>query len=95
MGDLNDRGPAFVREYLDQLHHPAVAGGGHQPRLLLWIGGRKRQSGLIQGGHYEDEYVKTRMVAGDMHIRTVKTWAESATSIACGLEGAPRAQDIK
>ncbi len=62
VGDLTHRGPAFVREYLTnyiiQPSRRAVTGRVY----VVWIEvGENGNAGAIQGGgHYEDEYVKTR-----------------------------------
>ena len=61
-GDLIHRGPAFVREYLtDYIIQPsrgAVTGRVY----VVWIEvGENGNAGAIEGGgHYEDEYVRTR-----------------------------------
>jgi hypothetical protein len=61
-GDLTHRGPAFVREYMTnyiiQPSHGAATGRVY----VVWIEvGENGTAGVIQGGgHYEDEYVKTR-----------------------------------
>jgi hypothetical protein len=62
MGDLTHRGPAYVREYLtNYIIHPS-RGGATGSVYVVWIEvGENGNAGAIQGGgHYEDEYVKTR-----------------------------------
>ena len=62
VGDLAHRGPAFVREYLtNYIIHPS-RGGATGRVYVVWIEvGENGNPGVIQGGgHYEDEYVKTR-----------------------------------
>lgn len=62
MGDLTHRGPAFVREYLtNTIIHPS-RGGAAGRIYVVWIEvGENGAPGIIQsGGHYEDEYAKTR-----------------------------------
>jgi SnoaL-like domain len=61
-GDLTHRGPAFVREYLtNYIVYPSRTGATGRV-YLVWIEvGENGTPGIIQGGgHYEDEYVKTR-----------------------------------
>jgi hypothetical protein len=62
VGDLTHRGPAFVREYLtNTIIHPSRAGATGRV-YVVWIeAGENGNPGVIQGGgHYDDEYVKTR-----------------------------------
>src|SRR5580704_15703009 len=62
VGDLTHRGPAFVREYLtNYIIHPS-RGAATGRVYVVWIEvGENGNAGAIQGGgHYEDEYVKTR-----------------------------------
>jgi hypothetical protein len=61
-GDITHRGPAFVREYLtNTIIHPS-RGGATARVYIVWIEvGENGNPGVIKGGgHYEDEYVKTR-----------------------------------
>jgi hypothetical protein len=61
-GDLTHRGPAYVREYLtNYLVRPSRVGATGRV-YVVWIEvGENGVPGAIQsGGHYEDEYVKTR-----------------------------------
>jgi hypothetical protein len=62
MGDLTHRGPAFVREYLTNYILQPSRGGATGRVYVVWIQvGENGNPGVIQGGgHYEDEYVKTR-----------------------------------
>ena len=62
MGDLTHRGPAFVREYLTNYIIQPSRGGATSRVYVVWIEvGENGNPGIIQGGgHYEDEYVKTR-----------------------------------
>ena len=62
MGDLTHRGPAFVREYLANYLIQPSRGGATGRVYVVWIEvGENGNPGVIQGGgHYEDEYVKTR-----------------------------------
>jgi hypothetical protein len=61
-GDLTHRGPAFVREYLTNYILQPSRTGAIGRVYLVWIEvGENGNAGVIQsGGHYEDEYVKTR-----------------------------------
>src|SRR6185295_12289899 len=62
VGDLTHRGPAFVREYLtNTIIHPS-RGGATGRIYFVWIevGENGNPGGIQGGGHYEDEYVKTR-----------------------------------
>jgi hypothetical protein len=61
-GDLTHRGPAYVREYLtNYIVHPS-RGGATGRVYVVWVEvGENGNPGVIQsGGHYEDEYIKTR-----------------------------------
>jgi hypothetical protein len=62
VGDLTHRGPAFVREYLTNTIINPARGGATGRVYVVWIEvGENGNPGIIQGGgHYEDEYVKTR-----------------------------------
>jgi hypothetical protein len=62
MGDLTHRGPAFVREYLTNTIINPSRGGATGRVYVVWIEvGENGNPGVIQGGgHYDDEYVKTR-----------------------------------
>jgi hypothetical protein len=62
VGDLTHRGPAFVREYLTNYIIQPSRGGATGRVYVVWIEvGENGNPGAIQGGgHYEDEYVKTR-----------------------------------
>jgi len=62
MGDLTHRGPEFVREYLTNYIIQPSRGGATGRVYVVWIEvGENGNQGIIQGGgHYEDEYVKTR-----------------------------------
>jgi len=61
-GDLTHRGPAFVREYLTNYIIQPSRGTATGRVYVVWIEvGENGNPGAIQGGgHYEDEYVKTR-----------------------------------
>lgn len=61
-GDLTHRGPAFVREYLTNYIIQPSRSGATSRVYVVWIEvGENGNPGVIQGGgHYEDEYVKTR-----------------------------------
>jgi SnoaL-like domain len=61
-GDLTHRGPAFVREYLTNYITQPSRGAATGRVYVVWIEvGENGNAGAIQGGgHYEDEYVKTR-----------------------------------
>jgi hypothetical protein len=61
-GDLIHRGPAFVREYLTNYIIQPSRGAATGRVYVVWIEvGENGYAGAIQGGgHYEDEYVKTR-----------------------------------
>ncbi len=61
-GDLAHRGPAYTREYLtNYIVHPS-RGGATGRIYVVWIEvGENGNPGVVQsGGHYDDEYVKTR-----------------------------------
>jgi hypothetical protein len=62
MGDLTHRGPAFVREYLTNYIVQPARSGATSRVYVVWIEvGENGSPGVIKGGgHYEDEYVKTR-----------------------------------
>ena len=62
VGDLTHRGPAFVREYLTNTILQPSRGGATGRIYVVWIEvGENGNPGVIPGGgHYEDEYVKTR-----------------------------------
>jgi hypothetical protein len=62
VGDLTHRGPAFVREYLTNYIIQPSRGAVTGRVYVVWIEvGENGNAGAIQGGgHYEDEYVKTR-----------------------------------
>ena len=61
-GDLTHRGPAYVREYLTNYIIQPSRGAATGRVYLVWIEvGENGNAGAIRGGgHYEDEYVKTR-----------------------------------
>jgi hypothetical protein len=61
-GDLTHRGPAYVREYLTNYIVHASRTGATGRIYVVWIEvGENGNPGTIQsGGHYEDEYVRTR-----------------------------------
>ena len=61
-GDLTHRGPAYVREYLTNYLVRPSRGGATGRIYVVWIEvGENGHPGVIQsGGHYEDEYLKTR-----------------------------------
>jgi len=61
-GDLTHRGPAYVREYLTNTIVQASRSGATGRIYVVWIEvGENGNPGVIQsGGHYEDEYAKTR-----------------------------------
>jgi hypothetical protein len=61
-GDLTHRGPAYVREYLTNYIVQPSGGGATGRVYVVWIEvGENGNPGVIQsGGHYEDEYVRTR-----------------------------------
>ncbi len=61
-GDLIHRGPAFVREYLTNYIIQPSRGAATGRVYVVWIEvGENGNAGAIQGGgHYEDEYVRTR-----------------------------------
>jgi hypothetical protein len=61
-GDLTHRGPAFVREYLTNYIIQPSRGAATGRVYVVWIEvGENGNAGAIQGGgHYEDEYVRTR-----------------------------------
>jgi actinorhodin biosynthesis protein ActVIA len=61
-GDLTHRGPAYVREYLTNYIVHASRTGATGRIYVVWIEvGENGNPGVIQsGGHYEDEYVRTR-----------------------------------
>jgi len=62
VGDLTHRGPAFVREYLTNYIVQPSRGAATGRVYVVWIEvGENGNPGAIQGGgHYDDEYVKTR-----------------------------------
>jgi hypothetical protein len=62
VGDLTHRGPAFVREYLTNYIIQPSRGAATGRVYVVWIEvGENGNAGVIQsGGHYDDEYVKTR-----------------------------------
>jgi hypothetical protein len=62
VGDLTHRGPVYVREYLTNYIIQPSRGAATGRVYVVWIEvGENGNSGIIQsGGHYEDEYVKTR-----------------------------------
>src|SRR5499427_2871844 len=62
VGDLTHRGPAFVREYLTNYIIQPSRGAATGRVYVVWIEvGENGNAGAIQGGgHYDDEYVKTR-----------------------------------
>ena len=62
LGDLTHRGPAFVREYLTNYIIQPSRGAAACRVYVVWIEvGENGKAGAIQGGgHYDDEYVKTR-----------------------------------
>src|SRR5579863_1682387 len=62
VGDLTHRGPAFVREYLTNYIIQPSRRAATGRVYVVWIEvGENGNAGAIQGGgHYEDEYVKTR-----------------------------------
>ena len=61
-GDLTHRGPAYVREYLTNYIVQPSRTGATARVYVVWIEvGENGNPGVVQsGGHYEDEYVKTR-----------------------------------
>jgi len=61
-GDLAHRGPAYVRDYLTNYIVRPSRNGATGRVYVVWIEvGENGVPGAIQGGgHYEDEYVKTR-----------------------------------
>src|SRR5215831_2055798 len=61
-GDLPHRGPSYVREYLTNYLVRPSRGGATGRIYVVWIEvGENGNPGVIQsGGHYDDEYVKTR-----------------------------------
>jgi hypothetical protein len=61
-GDLAHRGPAYVREYMTNYVVSPSRDGATGRVYVVWIEvGENGNPGVIQsGGHYEDEYVKTR-----------------------------------
>ena len=62
LGDLTHRGPAYVREYMTNYIVQPSPKGATARIYVVWIEvGENGSPGVIQGGgHYEDEYVKTR-----------------------------------
>jgi len=62
VGDLTHRGPAFVREYLTNYIIQPSRGAATGRVYLVWIevGENGNAGAILGGGHYEDEYVKTR-----------------------------------
>lgn len=61
-GDITHRGPAFVRDYLTNTIINPSRDGATGRVYVVWIEvGENGNPGAIQGGgHYDDEYVKTR-----------------------------------
>jgi len=61
LGQIQPRGPAFVRHYLTNHVIEPVAGGAKGKEFLVVIdnGENGKPSSLFLGGHYEDTYVKT------------------------------------
>ena len=61
-GDITHRGPAFVRDYLTNTIINPSRDGATGRVYVVWIEvGENGNPGVIQGGgHYDDEYVKTR-----------------------------------
>jgi hypothetical protein len=61
-GDLTHRGPAYVREYLTNTIVQPSKSGATGRIYVVWIEvGENGNPGIIQsGGHYEDQYTKTR-----------------------------------
>ena len=61
-GDITHRGPAFVRDYLTNTIINPSRDGATGRVYVVWIEvGENSNPGVIQGGgHYDDEYVKTR-----------------------------------
>jgi hypothetical protein len=62
VGDLVHRGPAFVREYLTNTIIQPSRDGATGRVYVVWIEvGENGNLGIIQGGgHYDDEYTRTR-----------------------------------
>jgi SnoaL-like domain len=62
LGDLTHRGPAFVREYLtNTIIQPSRAGAtGRVYVVWIEVGENGNPGGIQGGGHYDDEYIKTR-----------------------------------
>jgi actinorhodin biosynthesis protein ActVIA len=62
MGDLTHRGPTYVREYLtNYIVQPSNSGATSRVYVVWMEIGENGSPGVIQsGGHYEDEYVRTR-----------------------------------
>jgi hypothetical protein len=62
VGDLTHRGPAFVREYLTNTIIQPSRGGATGRVYVVWIEvGENGNAGIIlSGGHYDDEYTKSR-----------------------------------
>jgi hypothetical protein len=61
-GDLTHRGPAYVREFMTNVIVQPSRDGATGRIYVVWIEvGENGNPGVIQsGGHYEDEYVKSR-----------------------------------
>jgi hypothetical protein len=61
LGQIQPRGPAFVRHYLTNHVIEPVMGGARGKEYLVVIdnGENGKASSLFLGGHYEDTYVKT------------------------------------
>ena len=61
LGQIQPRGPDFVRHYLTNHVIEPMAGGakGKQFLAVIDIGESGKASSLFLGGHYEDTYVKT------------------------------------
>jgi len=100
VGDLTHRGPAFVREYLANYLIQPSRGGATGRVYVVWIEvGENGNPGIIQGGgHYEDEYVKTRegwrigkrtFVLSKLGLREIY----DVDRARAGGASAPRAQD--
>jgi hypothetical protein len=62
VGDLTHRGPVYVREYLTNTIIQPLRAGATGRVYVVWIEvGENGNTGVIQGGgHYDDEYIKTR-----------------------------------
>jgi hypothetical protein len=61
-GDLTHRGPAYVREFMTNVIVQPSREGATGRIYVVWVEvGENGNPGVIQsGGHYEDEYVKSR-----------------------------------